>query len=262
MQRFIRTIDCQKHDPQTHRKKPFRVARFVFFYQSDSADKELIDSIIDKAERLANKVNPGAANHAAQKRNYARILNNCVAGLLAEHLWKSYLNKDRELVVETPFDGAKSQIDLRIITNDKKIEVRSSFPRNGIEFALCSSTHEFDVIGMYSNGYKPDEVQKDYYVRALFHLRKLEDWTTPDGKTVPVIEKIMDKIKTDGFEAWLTGGATWDMMLDDTIAIHKNFIPEDEINIERLHTATSYRVVPFSRALDTVEMGEAIGGEI
>lgn len=43
-------------------------------------------------------------------------------------------------------------------------------------------------------------------------------------------------------------------MIDDNISLSKSFIPEDEINIKRLNSKTNYRVVPFSRALDTVEI--------
>ena len=78
-----------------------------------------------------------------------------------------------EAILDNPyilFDDASRQIDLKVISNNKKIEVRSSFPRNGIEFAICHPSYEFDVIGPYSNNYKPGEIQKDYYVRTLFHL--------------------------------------------------------------------------------------------
>lgn len=221
----------------------------------------MIDSVLENAKRLAEQVNPGAANDAGKRRDYERILNNCLAGLLSEQLWKAFLNRTKPTVSETDFDSAKTQIDLRVEANGKKIEVRSSFPRNGIEFALCSSTHEFDVIGMYTNGYKPDEVQKDFYVRALYHLKKIGEQTVPSGKTVAVVEKLLDKAKQDGFEAWLTGGATWGMMTDDEVAINKDFIPEDELNMIRLGAATSYRVVPFSRALDSVEIENLVLAE-
>ena len=135
---------------------------------------------------------------------------------------------------------ASTQIDLAVISNNKKIEVRSSFPRNGISFAVCSRGYEFDIIGPYSNGYKPGEIQKDYYIRVLFHLQNPTD--------------LLGKAKTNGFEVYLTGGATWQMMSNSQIAIEKSFIPDDEISIDRIAARTTYRVVPFSRALDTVEI--------
>ena len=93
-----------------------------------------------------------------------RILADCIAGVVSEYFWKLYLNS-RRVVSETEFDDASRQIDLKVISNNKKNRSKISFPRNGIEFAICHPFYEFDVIGPYSNNYKPGEIQKDYYVR-------------------------------------------------------------------------------------------------
>jgi hypothetical protein len=50
-------------------------------------------------------------------------------------------------------------------------------------------------------------------------------------------------------------------MVDDSTAKDKNLIPEDEMDINRVGTATYYRVVPFSKAYDTVEIYEIISRE-
>ncbi|KLT68717.1 hypothetical protein [Flavobacterium sp. ABG] len=256
-------IECKDYDRATKRKTPFHIAKYTFNYQSDAADKALLDKIIAEGTVLANKVNPGAANNGSQKREYEKILNNCIAGILSEYLWKHFLNSksDTPVVRETKYEGASTQIDLEVIANNKKIEVRSSFPRNGIVFSLCSSTDEFDVIGMYSNSYKPAEIQKNYYVRALFHLALERYWQKDANTRIPIVEKLLVKMKTDGFEAFLTGGATWEMMINDNIGKAKNFIPHDEKSIGRLNTATSYRVVPFSKALDTKKIFDMITSE-
>ena len=115
-------------------------------------------------------------------------------------------------------ENAGTQIDLAVISNSKRIEVRSSFPHNGISFAVCNSGYQFDIIGPYSNGYKPGEIQKDYYIRILFHLQNPID--------------LLDKVQKNGFEVYLTGGATWQMMSNPLIAIEKNFIPDDERSID------------------------------
>lgn len=243
------TFDCEKHYPNTRRDKPFRTVLCTYSYNSDETDKSLIDGLINKGTILAQKVNPNAANDAQNRRMYERIFSNCVAGLIAEDLWKRYINRDDEIVFETEFSKAQTQIDLKVKSNEKKIEVRSSFPYAGIAFALCHDEKEFDVIGSYSNLYKAREIQKDFYVRTLFHLEKY-----PNGSR----KKFIDKIQQDGFEAYLTGGATWEMMSDDNISKNKTFIPEDEISQERLEHQSEYRVVPFSKALDTVEVRELI----
>jgi hypothetical protein len=241
------TINCREHDAKTNMARPFNVIKYTFNYQSSNADKELIDSLIAEGTRLANSVNPGAANDSNLKRSYNRILSNCIAGVVSEYLWKNYLNQVRETVTTTEMENAGTQIDLAIISNNKKVEVRSSFPRNGIPFAVCSLRHQFDIIGPYSNGYKPGEIQKDYYIRALFHLQNPTD--------------LLGRIKQNGFEACLTGGATWLMMTDPQVAIEKSFIPDDEMSIDRIASKTSYRVVPFSGALDTIEVYNLIMAE-
>jgi len=129
---------------------------------------------------------------------------------------------------------------LRILNQNKTIEVRSSFPRASIPFVLCHSKYQFDVIGPYKNNYKPDEIQKDFYVRTLFRMDSPLD--------------LLTKIKQDDFVVNLTGGATWSMMVNNSIAKEKNFIPDDEFIAERTEIASTYRVVPFSNSLDTLEI--------
>lgn len=233
-------IDCSKRYPNSQRKKPFYAVRYSLFYNSDENDKQLIDFLIEKAKRLANNVVANAANNSLKLRNSSRVFSNCLAGVISEHFWLLFLNKESEVVSYTTFTHASNQIDLEIIKTHGKIEVRSSFPRKGVEFAICD-IHQFKIIGPYSNSYKNGEVKKDFYVGALFHLNSPEE--------------IINKVKQDGFSFFLTGGATWDMMWDDTKAIISDLTPDDAFAIQ-LHT--SYRVVPYSNALDTKEVKEAI----
>ncbi|MGK0365663.1 MAG: hypothetical protein ACI85O_002729 [Saprospiraceae bacterium] len=254
-------LTCTRSDPNTKRTIPFRAIKYTFNYSSDIADKSLLTDFITKGETLALKVNPGAANDGRNKRAAAKIRQNCIAGLLAEYLWKDFLNRKKVTVEETEMEEASTQIDLRVIANGKKIEVRSSFPRNGIDFAICHSTKEFDILGFYSNDYKPGEIQKDYYLRTLFHLAVERYWEKDSTTRIPIIEKLEEKMKRDGFEVFLTGGADWNMMIDDAFSQEKHLIPEDEISQTRLQTKSSYRVVPFSKALDTYDIFEQINSE-
>lgn len=246
------TFNCEKHYQDTKRKKPFKIVVCQFFYQSDDTDKQLINDLIDKGTTLAEKVNPKAANRATTNRDDIRVLNNCVAGLIAEHLWQRYLNrKDDEdnIVVETTFSEAKTQVDLEVISNGKKIEVRSSFPYAPLFYVLCHGEKEFDVLGSYANSYKAGEIEKDFYVRTLFRVEKLSDGSR---------ESFIEKIKQDGYEAYLTGGATWEMMSDNQISKSKSLINQESLSVEESAERTDYRVVPFSNALDTPEMYEVI----
>lgn len=145
-------INCTARYPRTCRRTPFEVVVYELNYSSE--DKDLMDLLRTKAEELARQVNPGAANNSMHERSPERILADCIAGVVSEYFWKLYLNSEENVVSETEFDDASRQIDLKVISNNKKIEVRSSFPRNGIEFAICHPSYEFDVIGPYSNNYK------------------------------------------------------------------------------------------------------------
>ena len=50
-------------------------------------------------------------------------------------------------------------------------------------------------------------------------------------------------------------------MTDDAFSKEKHLIPEDEMSVSRLKTKSSYRVVPFSKALDSYDIFERINGE-
>ena len=229
-------IDCSKEQKNSKRTKPFVVIGYSFNY-SDVEDKNLIDSLLKSAKELSEKVYPGAANDSTSQRNKKRIYANCIAGVVSEYCWKHFLNYKGDTVQSTPFESAANQIDLEVIANKKKIEVRSSFPRNGVGFAVCHPVYEFDILGPYANSYKPNEVYKDYFIRTLFPLQHPTD--------------IIESIKSEEFTLYLTGGATHDMMFDNRFSKEKDLIPEDNFTIQ---SQTRYRVVPFHNALDSGEI--------
>lgn len=238
-------IDCRSSFCNTKRKKPFTIEVFTFNYKESEEDRKIIDSLLKDANDLARDVMPYAANDSVHPRSHDRILANSIAGVLSEYCWKDLLNYKSPVVRSTPFEAASTQIDLEIICNSKKIEVRSSFPRNGIEFAICHPDKEFDILGPYNNDYKAGEVQKDYYVRCLFCLAHPTD--------------IISAIKTPDFPVYLTGGSTWEMMNDPSIYTTKNLIPEDSLS--SITDKSNYRVVPFHSALDTAEIYKLIVNE-
>ena len=242
----LETIDCQTYPghADSRRTKPFLIAKIEFFGQSNTLDKIVLRSIREQGQRLAAVVNSKAANDSTAARLPTRRLNNAIAGVLAEYCWRHFLNSvsTETLVTETPFAAAAHQIDLQTLHTGRSIEVRSSFPRNGVAFAICSSRHEFDILGPYKNDYKPDEIQKDFYLRTLYHL--------------PTPLDFLNTYQHDGFCVYLTGGATWAMMADDAVAVQKTLLPEDDLREAAVESV--YRVVPFSRALDTGQMVQAI----
>lgn len=241
----IANIRCTNYDKDSNRKKDFYCCKIVLSPKSNMYDRHLLKELSDRGITLSKKVNPGAANNANLKRDYNRILINSISGIIAEYLWKTFLNLTsiESIVTETIMIDASNQIDLKTIKNELTIEVRSSFPRNGLQFALCHPTYQFDIIGPYSNGYKPNEIQKNFYARTLFPFD---------------FNEFNNRIKEDNFCIFLTGGATWDMFQNSKITIKKSFIPEDEISIKRLNTKSEYLVIPFSYALDTIELFKKI----
>ena len=233
-------INCRQYPDYKYSKRiaPFTLAHITFCYETDISDKRLLDRIFLKGEELAQKVNPAAANLSRFPRKRDRLINNASAGLLSEYCWKKYINhkSGKETVDYTEFTEASSQIDLIVIGNQKLIEVRSSFPRNGIVFSICHQKYEFDILGPYTNSVKPGEIQKDFYTRTLYHI--------PAGKS------FLDLAKKDGFKSYLTGGATWEMMTDNEISFSKDLLPDDAVSIAE-EDRSSYRVVPFSKAIDS-----------
>jgi len=217
----------------------FKTVCYKFEYEED---KRILDIILARGYDLAAKVNPATANYGDMNRLPERIKRNCVAGILAEYCWKHFINKraKSEIVLETEFSGASKQIDLTTKNTNKKIEVRSSFPRNGIEFALFNHKFQFDVLGPYFNTVKPQEIQKDYYVRTLY----------------PYDSKCIFQCINTSIEVFLTGGATWGMMFDPRISKIKNLIPDDEI-IDHARKSM-YKVVPLSLACDTISIVDMI----
>jgi len=238
MKRFIKQINCSEHFEETRRSAPFIYVKYQLDYESNEDDRVLIDTLIEKATQLAEKVNPHPANAHEEVRLPETILANSIAGVVSEFFWKDFLNMDQLLVRETEYNEAASQIDLETVHGEKRIEVRSSFPRNGVPFALCHPENQFDILGPYANTtYKPGEMRKDFYIRTLFEAEKPTD--------------IIEKIKQDNFSLYLTGGATLSMMRTKGMYTEKRLLPEDAIGVAGV---AKYRVVPFSHALDTFQI--------
>ena len=238
MKRYIRQVNCREHFEETRRSAPFILVKYELNGKTDEADKNLIKGLLEKASILSQRVNPQPANAEAEIRQTDTLLANAIAGVVSEYFWKLFLNSDEEIVTETDFNEAATQIDLEVKSSKKRIEVRSSFPRNGIHFALCHPEYQFDILGPYANTtYKPGEIAKEFYVRTLFAME------------VPT--HIIDRIHEDDFCVYLTGGATYQMMRTRGQYEIKTLSPEDAIGMVG---QARYRVVPFSRALDTFQI--------
>lgn len=231
----LKEINCAKCTSFKSINRSYKVALITFDLENNLFDQVIFKKIKKQGEELSKRVNAKQANKSTEARNKDVMLINTTAGILAEYVWKLFLNSIHhpDNFVEVPeLKDVSNQIDLNIIGKNKKLEIRSSFARNGIVFALCHERQYFDVIGPYQNWYKPDEPQKDFYLRTIFPF---ESHSFFKLQQIPI---------------YLTGGATWKMMCDENLYEIKDFIPEDEF----FPVKSSYRVIPMEKSLDIIEL--------
>ena len=136
--------------------------------------------IHDDALTLINYAHSSAANTNITRDGITKE-NDAYAGILAEFAVTKLLNTIVSNSAYRP-NTVSSQNQIDILWNYKNvkysIEVRSSFVRNGIPFALYAFNYQnnstyFDIIGPYKQGYKPEyDSQKDVYARVLFNGAK------------------------------------------------------------------------------------------
>lgn len=240
MQKTITKVDCNSVS-FPHIGRIYKVGE-ITFNKSIPADKELLEKLFAEGKVLAGKVNRGQANDSTRWRDPKRVLINSTAGLIAEYCWKEFLNAHfkHEVVVRPEVTDTSNQIDLLLVKSQKTIEIRSSFPRNGLNFALCHQNRHFKVIGPYSNFYKANEKLKDFYLMTLFPFDVL---------------KFFDQ---NILQVYLSGAATAAMMNDGSTYIETNLTPDDEMT----NISTNYRVIPFPKSLDIVQLLEQIKLEV
>jgi len=227
-------------------KREFTTVEFVFSYRSDANDERLIDDFVQQGEKLAEQVNPVLARNASRGRDRKTIKTNCIAGIIAEYCWRSWLNSEAKrlglnvVVTSAVFESIDQHVDISIAYADgtsRTIEVRSSFPYTGLENAVCNV---FDIIGWYVNPVKTKEVRKHYYVRTLF----------PFHASV-----FYDKLRSNSFSVFLTGGATRHLLETSPYSRDKEFVPLDDIVAILSSQLGEYRVIePIVNAYDTVEI--------
>ena len=200
--------------------------KFAIVNCSIEKDSDYYNDIFHQAKDLASKVNPSAANDSFSSRDGKRLIHDAFGGLLAEIGWRNYLeSKFGKITRSVPFSNAAHQFDI-VFTNGEIAEVRSSFVRNGVKFALCHKDANFKNIGPYSNSVKPNEIQKNLYLGVLFET---------DKKLILEVEKIFFS---------LVGGSTWEMMVN--IGEDELLKPEGGI----VQNKSNYRVIKFMNALD------------
>lgn len=207
---------------------------------------EWMKDIQKRAEAIEKKLNAGQAN-SSEKRDPLTVKIDNLSGVIAEYACDTILRRyvGNNKVEKPSSESSKNQIDIVLAEGRKTIEVRSSCVKNGIDFALFATPNAegggqyFDVIGPYSNGYKPGETEKDFYMRVLYCCEKKD------------FLKLLDK---PTLRLYITGGATKEMMNDSDIYQIKHLIPAGgEVEIE-----SDYRVIPLGKSLDIDDFMAAI----
>jgi len=235
-------VDCPE--------KKFCATEFEFKYQSNTHDAILLRRLINRGRKLAKVVNPTLARDASRRRNFETVRRNCIAGIIAEYCWRYWLNfeaRKRSLKVSAMymvFQSVDKHIDISITYPDvtsRTVEVRSSFPYTGLENGVC---RVFDIIGWYVNPVKTKEIRKDYYVRVLYPFHSKE---------------LRNKLISDSFSVFLTGGATRCLLEQSPYSKDKNFIPYDDIDSMLSYELGTYRVIePIVNAYDTPKITDYI----
>lgn len=220
-------IDCQDPVSKTNIPRVYKVVKAVL-----NKTDTVLQNLKTEAWDLAMQVNPHRANNTTTTRDKERLILDALGGIIAEKAWVYYINRiyGEGVAKTTPFVKADGQIDI-LLSNGKYIEVRSSFPRNGVKFAICNERYNFKNICKYDNLYKPSEVDKDFFAAVLFETPK---------------EQLLDK--TVDTVLYLIGGSTKDMMLDENLAFSDALVAENDLSDTK--TETNYRVIYLKDALD------------
>lgn len=218
-------IVCQKPKNENNIDREYLIVKATF-----KNNDQMLEKLKNRAWNLAKQVNPHKANDSTNTRDKENLIRDAMGGVLSETAWYHYINLvfGENTVSFTEMTDTSAQIDL-MLNNGKTIEIRSSFPRNGVKFALCNEHYNFRNICKYSNLYKPSEIDKDFFGCVLFQTSKAN-----------ILDPNSDIV------LYLIGGSTKEMMRDDEIAYEDNLVAEDDIT----ETKTKYRVIDLKNALD------------
>ncbi len=241
----IRMIEYHNKGENTIDRPTYRCVRVRPNFAQDA---EEWDFICEQTQSLVRKLNPTEANNG-EKRDSDTQYKDALAGVIAEVVSMRFLNFvfGSDFNVRPQAHSAVNQIDLET-SRGQTIEVRSSFVRNGVSFALFAKNPKtgrqyFDIIGPYHNpGYKvEDEICKDYFFRVLYEGCK-EDFSEKAALS-------------RNFEVYLVGGVNRAMMQDPAIRYSKYMIPPKD---DKKAKKGEYSAVTIGKSLDIAEFVQDI----
>lgn len=169
----IITKTAENYSGNSNIKRKYGILEFQYS-DFDTLTKEIIGS---EANILIENANDGAAN-SGLSRNLETKSDDAFSGIIAEFAVLQFLNTLVPNSANRPIvTTSHNQVDITWQFNEKNysIEVRSSFVKNGIDFALFATNEKtnmpyFDMLGpYYQTKYKTDyESDKDSYFRVLY----------------------------------------------------------------------------------------------
>ena len=233
---YVEAVNIFSPDTENYTsRKSFVCLHVVVYPNSDFCKK-----VKENADKILPKLNKGQANSSTE-RDFEIVEVNNLSGILAETVCEEIMRfRYGDAIKRIASETSVNQIDINI-SNNKTIEVRSSCIRNGILFSLFHrnkrdiNLQDVDILGPYSNGYKPGEIQKDYYMRVIFPF-DINDFSKMWKENTPIT-------------LYITGGATKHMMSDSNIYQIKHLVPQNSsVEIE-----SDYRTIPLGRSLDIRE---------
>ena len=219
---------------------PFRIFRIIL-----EPNTSYTNNLFNLAKKRLSEITFNKANSSGETRDDSEIKYKSFSGLIIEQLCFSllnhYNNNPNVTIKLDNSDNPINQIDLRIIKNftnslnqnitiTKTVEIRSSFPFKPIEKAIAS---DFDILGFYKNDVKSGEIQKDFYIRFLFSLENMSEFNVLNqyGK-IDYAKTATNLLRNLYFDdelnlkrnlvIYFIGGATKEMMSDDSIAYYGN----------------------------------------
>jgi hypothetical protein len=276
--KIINCENCTSFDISEVSALEFRVQKVTLKHTS-SAVKKLVANVKNKMTKMNFNIADSAGNKRELKEQYLKSF----AGILIEEVCIGILQKNNKSQnIEILPDTSNSSIDQvdvvvikRWINKDGKeiskkfnLEIRSSFPFKRIEKVVCS---DFDILGAYINEIKPHENSKDFYLRFLFSLEyKEENYHRygEENKKINYNKTTINTLMNDYFnedfslikdlDIYFVGGATKEMMLDDSVSYFGNMKSETfNANSEGV-----YRKIKIRNAIDAVSILRLILGVI
>ena len=248
-------------------KLPFRIQKITLCPSSRYAQQ-----LIQEAKFRQKQINFNSANSSGVIRPQEEVRYKSLCGLLIEQLCYQMLkhynsNKNVSIELDRSFNSI-DQIDLRICKTwlnhnsecqnvTKTVEIRSSFPFKPIEKVV---SHDFDILGGYTNNVKIGEVEKDFYLRFLFSLDYPEHLYVKNGNKIDYNKTTLNVLRNLYFDEELNlqrdmniyfiGGATKSMMADESISYNGSMTSS---NFNKSHNA-QYRKLKARNALDCVSI--------